>query len=133
MTAADIPAALELWRCTEGLGLGESDTPEALATFLKRNPGLSCVAPAPEGGLWGAVLCGDDGRRGYLHHLAVAHAQRRRGLARVLLAFCFAGLAARRIPKCNIFLFSDNAEGERFWLREGWNDRRDLKVLQKPV
>jgi len=133
MTVADLPAALDLWRQTEGLGLGESDTPPALTAFLERNPGMSCVALSPEGGLAGAVLCGDDGRRGYLHHLAVARAQRRRGIARALLAHCFAELAARRIPKCNIFLLAGNAEGERFWLREGWQSRGDLRVLQKPV
>ena len=133
MTAADLPAALALWRATEGLGLGESDTPEALTAFLARNPDLSCVAERPDGALAGAVLCSDDGRRGYLHHLAVPPALRRRGFARAMLEYCFAGLAARGIAKCNIFLFADNAAGERFWLAEGWTVRGDLKVLQKPV
>lgn len=133
MTAADIPAALALWRATEGMGLGDSDRPERLAAFLARNPGLSAVATAGDGALLGAVLCGDDGRRGYLHHLAVARERRKQGLARALLAHCFAGLAAREIEKCNIFLLADNAEGERFWRREGWVVRDNLKVLQKNV
>lgn len=133
MTGADLPAALALWRATEGMGLGDSDRPERLAAFLARNPGLSAVATAGDGALLGAVLCGDDGRRGYLHHLAVARERRKQGIARALLAHCFAGLAAREIEKCNIFLLADNAAGERFWRRAGWVVRDNLKVLQRNV
>ena len=133
MTVADIPAALALWRVTEGMGLGDSDRPERLAAFLDRNPGLSAVAEDGNGTLIGAVLCGDDGRRGYLHHLAVMRERRRLGVARALLAHCFAGLAAHEIEKCNIFLLTSNVEGERFWRREGWVARDNLKVLQKNV
>ncbi|HLP09773.1 MAG TPA: GNAT family N-acetyltransferase [Opitutaceae bacterium] len=133
MTAADIPAALELWRVTEGMGLGDSDRPERLAAFLERNPDLSAVAEEGNGTLIGAVLCGDDGRRGYLHHLAVQRERRKLGIARALLAHCFAGLRVREIEKCNIFLLSSNIEGERFWRREGWVVRDNLKVMQKNV
>ena len=131
MATADLPAALALWRVTEGMGLGESDRPERLAAFLARNPGLSAVGLRADGSLAGAVLCGDDGRRGYLHHLAVARESRRQGLARALIAHGVAGLAARGIEKCNLFLLSDNTEGERFWQRAGWAVRSDLKVVQK--
>lgn len=133
MTAADIPAALALWRVTEGLGLGDSDRPERLAAFLERNPGLSAVAVLGDGGLVGAVMCGDDGRRGYLHHLAVAREHRQQGAAQAMLAHCFAGLAAHEIEKCNILLIADNLEGERFWQRAGWAVRDNLKILQKNV
>ena len=133
MTVAYIPAALALWRVTEGLGLGESDKPERLAAFLERNPGLSAVAATGDGSLAGVVLCGDDGRRGYLHHLAVARERRKQGVARALVAHCFAGLKAREIEKCNLFLLSSNTEGERFWRHEGWVARDNLEVLQKNV
>ena len=69
MTMADYPAVRSLWERTEGMGLNESDTPEAIAMFLERNPGLSLVIDSPDGEIVGAVLCGHDGRRGYLHHL----------------------------------------------------------------
>ena len=133
MTVADIPAALALWRVTEGMGLGESDKPARLAAFLDRNPGLSAVAELKDGALVGAVMCGEDGRRGYLHHLAVARANRRQGIAQTMVAHCFAGLAAREIEKCTIFLLADNTEGERFWQRAGWVRRDNLKVMQKSV
>ena len=130
MVAADIPAALALWQVTEGMGLGDSDRPERLAGFLERNPGLSAVAVDGAGTLVGAVLCGDDGRRGCLYHLAVRRERRRSGVARALVAHCLAGLKAREIEKCNLFLLSSNTEGERFWQHEGWTWRDNLKVFQ---
>jgi putative acetyltransferase len=130
MTAGDLEAALRLWVETEGVGLNESDTPERLRAFLDRNPGLSLVVrDGPR--LVGAVLCSHDGRRGYLHHLAVRPEYRGRGLGRQMVQRCLAALAALGIPKCVIFLFADNEPGERFWSRCGWSERGDLKLLQR--
>ena len=132
MTIADFEPVLRLWQVTEGVGLNESDTRERVASFLERNPGLSRVAL--EGcSVVGAVLCGHDGRRGYLHHLAVAKPQRNRGLGKALIQACLADLARNDIAKCNIFLFSDHAAGEAFWRHNGWNKRPDLQVMQKVV
>jgi len=131
MTPDDYEAVSALWQASPGVGLGESDGAADVASFLRRNPGMSCVAIAHDGRLVGAVLCGHDGRRGYLHHLAVADDVRRRGIARCMIAFCFERLAEARIPKCNVFLFTDNTAAEQFWLHNGWAARPDLKVMQK--
>jgi len=133
MALADYDAVAALWRDTEGMGLGESDTRQNMATYLDRNPGFSVVAQGADGRIVGAVLCGHDGRRGYLHHLAVARDFRRRGIARAMLDACFAALAAAGIPKCNIFLFSDHDAGREFWVHNGWAHRRDLHVMQKTI
>src|SRR5687768_16973306 len=99
MTASDYAAVAALWRRTEGVGLNESDAEEPVVAFLRRNPGMSSVAVSAGGAVIGAVLCGTDGRRGYLHHLAVEHAERKRGVAARLVARCFGELAAAGIPK----------------------------------
>ena len=62
MQAADIPAALALWRTIPGLALDAADEPAALAAFLARNPGLSDIALA-DGAIIATLLCGEDGRR----------------------------------------------------------------------
>ncbi|MBI1899487.1 MAG: GNAT family N-acetyltransferase [Planctomycetia bacterium] len=130
MTAGDFPEVLALWRSVEGVGLNESDSPEALADYLARNPGLSLVARC-EGQIVAAVLCGHDGRRGYLHHVAVAAGHRRRGLGRRLVERCLKDLAAERILRCSIFLQSRNSVGRNFWLDQGWNERTDLVIMQR--
>jgi len=131
--AADYGRAILLWRSIEGLGLNESDTPQAVVTFLERNPGFSAVAEACDGQIVGAVLCGHNGRSGSLYHLAVADGHRGRGIGVQLVDYCFARLAAARIPRCNIFVYTANESGNAFWLRNGWNDPTTWKVLQKRV
>ncbi len=133
MRGDDYTEVLALWQSCEGIGLSDSDSREAIAAYLARNPGMSSVARQPDGRLVGAVLCGDDGRRGYLHHLAVPPDSRGRGIGSALLARCFERLAARGIPKCNVFLFADNEAGREFWQHGGWSSRPDLEILQKLV
>lgn len=68
--------AAALWRDTPGVGLSNSDQPGAIAAFLARNPGLSFVARHGRA-LAGTVLCGHEGRRGHLYHVAVEPLYRR--------------------------------------------------------
>jgi N-acetylglutamate synthase len=129
MTLADYDKVLSLWQNAEGVGLSESDTRPAIASYLKRNRGMSFVAWDGKK-LVGAVLCGHDGRRGYLHHLAVAVSHRRKGIGTKLVDRCLAELKRLDIPRCNIFLYAHNKDGERFWRMSGWNKRVDLCVMQ---
>src|SRR6267154_2801240 len=119
---SDIEPALNLWSGIEGLGLTESDSEEEIESFLKRNPGFSAIAITTASEVIGAVLCGQNGRAGFLYHLAVAASHRRRGIGTRLVDFCFSRLAEARIPRCNIFVYTENAFGNQFWLRSGWND-----------
>jgi N-acetylglutamate synthase len=130
MTPADYDDVLALWQCTENVGLSDADSRENVRAYFVRNPGLSLVA-RHDGRLVGAVLCGHDGRRGYLHHLAVAPEYRRGGIGTRLVETCLSLLARVGIPKVNIFLFRDNDAGRRFWLRKGWTERGELDVLSK--
>jgi ribosomal protein S18 acetylase RimI-like enzyme len=124
----DRDAAFRLWAATEGLGTGPGDTPEAIARFLERNPGLSLVAEAG-GALVAAVLCGHDGRRGYIYRLAVARAHRRAGLATTLARRCLEGLRASRIERCQVFVEADNGVAAAFWESVRGRRRDDLIVL----
>ena len=132
MLIEDFDEVSHLWQSTEGVGLSESDSRPNIAAYLARNSEMSFVA-RNGGKIIGAVLCGHDGRRGYLHHLAVAPAHRKKGVGKKLVETCLARLAAFNIPKCNIFLYADNAVGEFFWKRNGWVKRSDLQVMQKAV
>jgi putative acetyltransferase len=129
MTLADHDEVIALWRATEGIGLTVSDEREAIGAYLTRNPGMSFVAVAG-GRIVGAVLGGHDGRRGYLHHLAVTPTWRRRGIGRALVE---AALKAAGMLKCNLFLYAHNESGQTFWEKQGWAAREDLVLVQKPL
>jgi ribosomal protein S18 acetylase RimI-like enzyme len=130
MTPADLPKVIELWTRTEGVGLNDSDSLPALTVFLDRNPGLSRVAREGEK-LVAAVLCGHDGRRGFLYHLAVAAEYRGRGLGTALVEQCLDALGKLGIQKCNALVYHGNAKGQRFWRRLKFNVRDDLGFWQR--
>jgi len=132
MTMDDYDEAFSLWENTEGVGLNVSDSREAIDSYLDRNPGFSFVAYA-DGKLVGTVLCGHDGRRGYLHHLAVDKRYRSEGIGRALVEACLSALGKLDIWKCNVFIYADNDEGKAFWKQNGWFSRDDLDVMQKVV
>ena len=128
----DIDAALRLWRRTEGVGLSDADQPDPLRGFLARNPGLSRVAVCADA-LIGTILCGTDGRRGYIHHLAVAAQSRRNGVGRALLDDTLSALRRIGIGKCHAFVFQANPFGELFWERSGWERRDDLHLYSRTL
>ena len=130
MRITDLPTARTLWKKTEGVGLMPDETPQLLAAFLARNPGISSVAVSDDGRPLGAMLGGHDGRRGYLYHLAVVPEYRGRGLARSLVEHSLGALAAAGIAKASIMVYADNKPGLAFWERLGWNRRGDLKLMQ---
>ncbi|MBN1345650.1 MAG: GNAT family N-acetyltransferase [Phycisphaerae bacterium] len=128
MAAGDLAEVLALWEATENLGLDEDiDTPDALARYLARNPGLSFVA-REEGMLVGAVLCGTDGRRGYLNHLAVASSRRRQGIGRRLVDASLAALSGMGIARCHTFVYVKNVGGLAFWESQGWRSWVEMDV-----
>jgi len=132
MTDGDYDAVHALWKATPGIGLSAADERRDIASFLAYNRGLSFVAEAGSR-LAGAVLGSFDGRRGYLHHLAVAPDSRRAGIGRALVARALEALRARGVRRCHIFVMAGNEDGRRFWERVGWFQRDDLTVMSKDV
>jgi N-acetylglutamate synthase len=130
MQPADYAEVMALWSVCKGVRASESL--EEFERILKRNPGLSAVIRSGSA-LAAAVLCCHDGRRGYLYHLGVAAAFRKRGLASELVEHCLAQLKAEGISRCSIFLIAGNASGEAFWRRTGWRERHDLKVFARDL
>ena len=120
---------LDLWKRIAGVGVNDADTPEGIAAFLSRNPGLSSIA-LDRNQIIGTVLCGHDGRRGYLHHLAVEQTHRGQGIGSDLVNRCLTALATLGINKCNIMVYADNDTGAAFWERRGFFTRTDLAIRQ---
>ncbi|HSO05837.1 MAG TPA: GNAT family N-acetyltransferase, partial [Pelomicrobium sp.] len=71
MNFTDFASVHDLLTRVSGVAVRDADGPDGIARFLSRNPDLSLVAHE-DGRLVGFVFCGNDGRRGYLHHLVVA-------------------------------------------------------------
>lgn len=132
MTIEHYDEVLALWKKTENMGLSEADTRANISSYLSRNQNHSFVA-RDSGKLVGAVLCGHDGRRGYLHHLAVSKTHRRQGLGKALVKECLEALKKIGIEKCHLFVFQNNHDGSNFWEKIDWFDRSDLKIMSKKL
>lgn len=118
---SDHAQAVALWNEIDSVEICEGDSREEVAEYLKRNPGLSRVAEI-DGKLVGAVMCGHDGRRGWIYHLAVAPEYRGRGVGKMLLDDCVRGLQRAGLKRGIILVEGQNAAGHKFWLREGWEN-----------
>ena len=132
MVIDDYDHVMKLWKRSEGVGLSRSDSKASIQRFLDRNKGLSYVATADKQYI-GAVFCGHDGRRGYIHHLGVAQTFRRQGIGRSLVDYCLHALMRSGIDKCHIFMFKDNMEALAFWNQVGWIERVELKLMSKQM
>jgi Acetyltransferases len=117
----DYDAAIELWQRVEGLEIAEGDDREGVARFLARNPGLSRVATHGSA-IVGVALCGHDGRRGHIYHLAVDPAFQGRGLGKRLLDESLGDLRRTGVKRVIIMVADDNQSGRQFWRRCGWED-----------
>lgn len=128
----DYDAVFSLWQSCEGVALSEADSFENIQSYLRRNPGMSFVARA-DGTLVGALLAGHDGRRGYMHHLAVDAGTRRQGIGGRLVEACLEALKKSGMKRCHIFIFNTNVSGQAFWKRLGWDLRRDIGIISKDI
>jgi len=117
----DYDGAIALWNEVEGVEICEGDSRGEIAEYLKRNPGLSRVAAA-DGKIIGVALCGHDGRRGWIYHLAVAKGYRREKIGQRLLDDCVRGLREAGLKRAIILVAGDNPGGYQFWLRHGWEN-----------
>jgi ribosomal protein S18 acetylase RimI-like enzyme len=133
MRVADHPALHCIWQNAEGICLEKDDSRQGIARYLSRNRGLCFIALADRK-VVGTVLCGHDGRRGILRHLAVVPAFRNRGIGRTLAQTSLRALAKQGIRRCNVFVMTYNHAGEIFWARLGFvRLKDDYMTLQKTL
>lgn len=125
MSLDDYDQVIELMKRTPGISLRDADSRAATARYLQRNPDMSFVAEVG-GVLAGCVMCGHDGRRGYLQHLLVLPEYRRQGIANALVECCLMSLEQHGIQKCHLDVFKTNSSAARFWARQGWQLRTDI-------
>lgn len=125
MIPADYDAVLALMQDTPGISLRDADSREASECYLARNPEMSFVAEA-EGRLIACVMCGHDGRRGYLQHLLVLPDYRGQGIARAMTQRCLDALEQWGIHKCHLDVFKTNTSAAQYWQGQGWKLRTDI-------
>jgi ribosomal protein S18 acetylase RimI-like enzyme len=127
MTINDYDSIIKMFRETPGIEVREADSKDATEAYLNRNPGLSFVAML-DLKVIGCVMCGHDGRRGYLQHLVVMPGHRKQGIGEELFIACINALQKIGVHKTHIFVLKTNDLGNKFWADKGWNLREDINM-----
>lgn len=126
MTKEDYKDVYNVWLDCKMQSLNNiDDTFEGISKFLDRNPN-TCFVAICDNIIVGVILVANDGRRGYIHHMAVSPKYRRLGIASKLVDVSLDALKAEGINKVACLVFADNEEGNKFWESKGFTIRTDL-------
>jgi len=132
-TMDDYDAVYALWESVApAVSLRPSDRREEIAKKLTRDADLFLVAEE-EGRIVGVMMGAWDGRRGWLHHLAVAPDHSGRGIATALLAEVEARLRARGCLKVNLLVHRENARARRLYQRLGYQEMTPFVAMGKEL
>ncbi|MDO4312765.1 MAG: GNAT family N-acetyltransferase [Eubacteriales bacterium] len=133
MIIDDYDEVYALWMSCAGMGLNNlDDSRDGIDKFIKRNPD-TCFVAEIENKIVGAIIVGNDGRRGYIYHTAVNSQYRRQGIARQLVDAAMLALKQCGINKVALVVFDRNENGNDFWQSLGFIVREDLIYRNKAI
>lgn len=133
MTIGDYEAVFELWTNTPNMGLRSlDDSKEGIEAFLKRNPETCFIALDGET-VTGVILCGHDGRRGYIYHTVVRSDHRNQGIGTALISAAAAALQKEGITRVCLNVMESNEDGKKFWQNRGWEKNDFLGFYSKSI
>jgi len=118
---------VELWR-KSGISVGSTDTKEELERVVRRTPQLFLVGKIDEK-IISVVIGGFDGRRGYVHHLAVDPDYQKKGYGKMIMGELMNKFLKLKVHKVHLFLEKYNKEVVEFYRNLGWEIRDDLIMM----
>ena len=118
---------VELWR-KSGISVGSTDTRDEIERMLQRNPNLFLIGKI-DNKVIGAVMGGFDGRRGYVHHLAIDPEYQRRGFGTMIMDDLIKRFRKIGVHKVHLFIEKYNKELVEFYMNLGWEIRDDLIMM----
>lgn len=131
LTSDDYESCIALWR-SAGIEIRPGDERAGFDTMLARNPGL-CLGVVVGEQLVGCVLGGWDGRRGWIHHLAIHPSFQRRGLGRCLLRELEKRFASLGAPIVNLLVVADNHKALAFYEQLGYRVKSQILCVGKTL
>ena len=118
---------IDLWK-RSGLELSSSDTRDEIARMLKRNPDLFLIGKENEKVI--AVVIGAfDGRRGYVHHLAIDPDYQKKKYGKIMMDELIEKYHKKKVHKIHLFIEKDNKDVVDFYRKLGWEVRDDLIMM----
>jgi len=131
MTIKDYPEVYRLWEETDII-LKKSDEKQEIDRMLKRNP-YTCLVGLKDNEIISAVMGGFDGRRGYVHHLAVKPKLQGQGLGREMMSELIKRFRDLKVIKVHLFVEENNKGVKDFYRNIGFEERTDLTDFSKTL
>ncbi len=119
ITLSDLSPLIALWRLA-GLKISPTDTITGLRRHIGVSGNLALALCAPDGTIIGSVLGSDDGRRGWINHLAIHPDYQGQGLGRLLITTITARLKAQGCEKINLLITGPNQQVVPFYQANGF-------------
>jgi ribosomal protein S18 acetylase RimI-like enzyme len=123
----DYNEVLELW-IKAGIGIGSSDTKEEISVIMDQNPELFLIGKEEEK-IVAVVIGAFDGRRGYVHHLAVDPKYQKEGYGKAIMNELIKRFQKKKVHKIHLFIEKQNNEVINFYSKLGWEIRDDLTMM----
>ena len=118
---------IALWK-RSGIDVSSSDTRDEIAKMLKRNPDLFLIGKVQERVI--AVVIGAfDGRRGYVHHLAIDPDYQKNKYGKMMMDELIEKFHTKKVHKVHLFIEKSNKEVADFYRKLGWEVRDDLIMM----
>lgn len=130
---ADYEAVFALWLASApGIEIRPSDNRAEVEKRLRRDQDLFLVAQR-EGRIVGVVMGGWDGRRGWIHHLAVATEWQGQGVASALVGQLEERLLALGCLKVNLLVRRVNEAARSLYAALGYQEAPALVAMGKEI
>ncbi|MBY8985384.1 MAG: GNAT family N-acetyltransferase [Candidatus Lokiarchaeota archaeon] len=118
---------IQLWK-NAGISVGSSDSKNEIERMLNRNPDLFLIGKIKDQ-IISVVMGGFDGRRGYVHHLAVDPTFQKKGYGRKIMNRLNEIFHQKGVHKVHLFIERHNKEVVDFYQNLGWEIRKDLTMM----
>ncbi|MEJ2248376.1 MAG: GNAT family N-acetyltransferase [Candidatus Lokiarchaeota archaeon] len=123
----DYSVVLKIWKETS-ITITSSESKEEVERMLLRNPNL-CLIGKLEDKIIAVVFGGFDGRRGYVHHLAVIPEYQGKGYGRKIMEELVKRFRDMKVHKLHLFVEKRNQDVINFYENLGWEVRNDLEMM----
>jgi ribosomal protein S18 acetylase RimI-like enzyme len=130
MIKIDIPFVQQLYE-RSGIDLTLIDSKIEIERMINYNKNLCLVGidTSNENKIVSAVLGGFDGRRGWVHHLAVDPNYRRKKLGTLLMEELLLRFKKLNVVKVKLEILRSNLDVVDFYKQQNWDYRDDLVTM----
>ena len=118
---------IDLWK-RSGIEVSSSDTQDEIAKILKRNSDLFLIGKE-DGKVVAVVIGAFDGRRGYVHHLAIDPDYQKKRYGKMMMDELIERFRKKKVHKVHLFIEKHNKEVVAFYKELGWDIRNDLIMM----